>query len=165
MTPLDIQQQKFRIRLRGCDPREVYFFLERVADAFEELERRNQQTGDDVRRLEQEIKGYRKREESFKQAILNSQHVIDHMKENARKQSELIVSEAEVRGEKIINRAHNRLSQLHEDISELKRQRARIEAEINSIIQSHAKLLEVSNENMKAQDAEDNKLKILKQAR
>jgi cell division initiation protein len=165
MTPLDIQQQKFRTSLRGCDPREVNFFLERVADAYEELERQNQDMNDDMRRLEQEIKGYRKREESFKKAILNSQNVIDHMKENARKESELIIAEAEVRGEKILNRAHNRLAQLHEDIAELKRQRVQIEMEISNIIDSHAKLLEVSNENMKALDEEDNKLKILKQAR
>ena len=165
MTPLDIQQQKFRKSLRGCDPREVNFFLERVADAFEELERQNQQTNDDMRRLEQEIQSYRKREESFKKAILNSQNVIEHMKENARKESELIIAEAEVRGEKILNRAHNRLAQLHEDIAELKRQRVQIEMEISKIIESHAKLLEISNENMKALDEEDNKLKILKQAR
>ena len=165
MTPLDIQQQKFRTSLRGCDPREVNFFLERVADAFEELERQNQNLNDDTRRLEQEIKGYRKREESFKKAILSSQNVIDHMKENARKESELIIAEAEVHGEKILNRAHNRLAQLHEDIAELKRQRVQIEMEITQIIESHAKLLEISNENMKALDEEDNKLKILKQAR
>lgn len=165
MTPLDIQQQKFRTSLRGCDPREVNFFLERVADAFEDLERQNQQMNDDMRRLEQEIKGYRKREESFKKAILNSQNVIDHMKENARKESELIIAEAEVRGEKILNRAHNRLAQLHEDIAELKRQRVQIEMEISNIIESHAKMLEINNENMKALDEEDNKLKILKQAR
>ena len=165
MTPLDIQQQKFRTSLRGCDPREVNFFLERVADAFEELERQNQHMKDDMRRLEQEIIGYRKREESFKKAILSSQNVIDHMKENARKESELIIAEAEVRGEKILNRAHNRLAQLHEDIAELKRQRVQIEMEISNIIESHAKLLEISNEGMKALDEEDSKLKILKQAR
>ena len=120
---------------------------------------------DDRRRLEQEITGYRKREESFKKAILNSQSVIEHMKENARKESELIIAEAEVRGEKILNRAHNRLAQLHEDIAELKRQRVQIEMEISKIIESHAKLLQISNENMQALDEEDNKLKILKQAR
>ena len=165
MTPLDIQQQKFRTRLRGCDSREVSFFLERVADAFEELEHRNQEMSDEVRRFEQEIKNYRKREESFKQAILNSQGIIDQMKDNANKQAELIISEAEVRGEKILNRAHNRLAQLHEDIAELKRQRVQIEMEISSIIESHAKLLQISNDNVKALDQEDDKLKILKQAR
>lgn len=165
MTPLDIQQQKFRTSLRGYDPREVGFFLERVADAFEEQERRNQNMKDEVRRFEQEIKSYRKREESFKQAILNSQSVIEQMKDNASKQAELIIAEAEVRGEKILNRAHNRLAQLHEDITELKRQRVQIEIEITAIIESHAKMLEISNEGMKALDQEDDKLKILKQAR
>jgi len=165
ITPLDIQQQKFRTRFRGFDTSEVGFFLERVADAFEELERQSQQMRDEMRRFEQEIKGYRMREESFKRAILSSQNVIDQMKDNASKQAELIIAEAEVRGEKILNRAHNRLAQLHEDIADLKRQRVQIEMEISSIIESHAKLLEISNEGMKALDKEDDKLKILKQAR
>jgi len=165
ITPLDIQQQKFRTRFRGFDSSEVGFFLERVADAFEDLERQNQQMRDEMRRFEQEIRGYRKREESFKRAILNSQSVIDQMKDNASRQAELIIAEAEVRGEKILNRAHNRLAQLHEDIAELKRQRVQIEMEISSIIESHAKLLEISNEGMKALDEEHDKLKILKQAR
>ena len=36
-------------------------------------------------------------------------------------------ADAEVKAEKILNRAHSRLSQLHEDIAELKRQRVQIE--------------------------------------
>ncbi len=162
-TPLDIQQQTFKTRLRGYDPREVNVFLERTADAFEDLQRRNQELADQVGRLTAEIQAYRKREETFKRAVVNSQTVIDQMKENARKQAELIIAEAEVAAEKILNRAHNRLAQLHEDIAELKRQRVQIEIEISTIIESHAKLLEISNQSMQALDAEDGKLKLLKQ--
>ena len=163
MTPLDIQQQKFRTSLRGCDPREVNFFLERVADAYEAQERQNHDLKDELLRLEQEIKGYRKREESFKKAILGSQNVIEHMKENARKESELIIAEAEVRGEKILNRAHNRLAQLHEDIAELRRQRIQIEVQIESILNAHAKILEMGKEGRHAVDEQEAKVKLLNQ--
>ena len=71
-------------------------------------------------------KGYKKREEIFKRAILNSQKVLEQMKQNAQKSAELIIAEAEVNAEKMLNRAHNRLAQLHEDIAELKRQRMQI---------------------------------------
>ena len=124
--------------------------------------KKNQNRGDEVRRLELEIQGYRKREETFKRALLNSQKVLDQMKDNARKSAELIIAEAEVKAEKILNRAHNRLAQLHEDIAELKRQRTQIEVQISSIIETHSRLLEIGKEGMKESDEEDAKVKLLK---
>ena len=165
ITPLDIQQQKFKTRIRRFDVREVDAFLEQVASAFESLQKTHKTMQEEVRRLELEIQGYRKREETFKRALLNSQKVLDQMKDNARKSAELIIAEAEVKAEKILNNAHNRLAQLHEDISELKRQRMQIEVQIGSIVEAHSKLLELSKEGAKAMDEEDAKLKLLKQAK
>jgi cell division initiation protein len=165
LTPLDIQQQKFKTKFRGFDIREVDAFLEQLANAFEGLQRTHKDLQEEVRRLELEIQGYRKREETFKRALLNSQKVLDQMKDNARKSAELIIAEAEVKAEKILNKAHNRLAQLHEDISELKRQRMQIEVQISSIIEAHSKLLEISKEGTKEMDEEDAKLKVLKQAK
>ena len=165
ITPLDINQQKFRIRIRGFDIREVDAFLEQVANVVEGSQTTQKNMREEIRRLEMEIQGHRKREETFKRALLNSQKVLDQMKENARKSAELIVAEAEVKAEKILNRAHNRRAQLHEDISELKRQRLQIEVQIGSILEAHGKLLEISKEGIKAMDEEDAKLKLFKQVK
>jgi cell division initiation protein len=164
MTPLDIQQQQFKTRFRGFDVREVDTFLEQTAGAFETLQRENEEYQEEIRRLELEIQGYKKREETFKRALLNSQKVLDQMKENARKSAELIIAEAEVKAEKILNKSHNRLAQLHEDIAELKRQRTQIEVQISSVIEAHSRLLEISKEGMKEMDEEDSKVKLLKQS-
>jgi cell division initiation protein len=163
ITPLDIQQQKFKIRFRGFDPQEVDLFLEQMADGFESLLKENQKLQEEILRLENESQGYKKREETFKRALLNSQKVLEQMKENAQKSSELIIAEAEVKAEKILNKAHNRLAQLHEDIAELKRQRMQIEVQIGAIIEAHTKLLEMGKEGMRAMDEEDSKLKLLQQ--
>jgi len=165
ITPLDIQQQKFKTRIRGFDVREVDAFLEQVANVFESLKRNHKDMQEEVRRLEIEIQGYRRREETFKRALLNSQKVLDQMKDNARKSAELIIAESEVKAEKILNNAHNRLAQLHEDISELKRQRTQIEVQIGSIVEAHSKLLDLSKEGAKTMDEEDAKLKLFKQAK
>jgi cell division initiation protein len=164
VTPLDIQQQQFKTRFRGFDIREVDTFLEQMAETVESLQKKNQNLGDEVRRLELEIQGYRKREETFKRALLNSQKVLDQMKDNARRSAELIIAEAEVKAEKILNKAHNRLAQLHEDIMELKRQRTQIEVQISSIIEAHSRLLEIGKEGMKESDEEDAKVKLLKKS-
>jgi cell division initiation protein len=164
ITPLDIQQQQFKTRFRGFDVREVDAFLEQIAENFEGLQKKSEVLSGDVRRLELEIQGYRKREETFKRALLNSQKVLDQMKDNARKSAELIIAEAEVKAEKILNKAHNRLAQLHEDIAELKRQRLQIEVQISSIIEAHSRLLEIGKEGMKESDEADDKVKLLKKS-
>ncbi|MGD9364209.1 MAG: DivIVA domain-containing protein [Desulfobacteraceae bacterium] len=163
LTPLDIQQQQFRVRFRGFDIREVDRFLEQVAEAFTALQSENKSLREDVRRLKHETQGYKEREETFKRAMLNSQKVLEQMKDNARKSAEVIIADAEVKAEKVLNRAHNRLSQLHEDITELKRQRMQIEVQIRSVIESHSKLLEIGKESMEAMDAADDKVAVLKQ--
>lgn len=163
LTPLDIQQQQFRIRFRGFDIHEVDRFLEQLSEAFTALQSENKELREEMRRLKLEIQGYKEREETFKRAMLNSQKVLEQMKENARKSAEVIIADAEVKAEKVLNRAHNRLSQLHEDIAELKRQRMQIEVQIRSVIDSHSKLLEIGKESMEAMDASDGKVAVLKQ--
>ena len=164
ITPLDIQQQQFKVRFRGFDVREVDTFLEQMADAFESLQRESSALHEEVRRLKLESQGYREREETFKRAMLNSQEVLEQMQQNAQKSAELVIADAEVKAEKILNRAHNRLAQLHEDIAELKRQRMQIEMQIRSILESHTKLLDIGAEEATTMDEADDKVKVLKQS-
>ncbi len=161
-TPLDIQQQQFKVKFRGFDIREVDKFLEQIADSFASLQQENESLHEKITRLKLESHGYKEREETFKRVMLNSQKVLEQMKENARKSAELVIADAEVRAEKILNRAHSRLAQLHEDISELKRQRMQIEVQIRSVIETHSKLLEIGKERIETSDEEDSKLKLLK---
>lgn len=163
LTPLDIQQQQFKTKFRGFDVREVDAFLEQMSGAFEKALSENESLHKEIRRLKLESQGYKEREETFKRAMLNSQKVLEQMKKNAQKSAELVVAEAEVKAEKILNRAQNRLAQLHEDIAELKRQRMQIEVQIRSIIEGHAKLLEIGIEETQTMEEEDEKLKLLKQ--
>jgi cell division initiation protein len=164
ITPLDIQQQQFKTRFRGFDVREVDTFLEQMAEAFESLLSKNEKLREEIQKLELESQGYKEREETFKRAMLNSQKVLEQMKQNARKSAELVVAEAEVKAEKMLNRAQNRLAQLHEDITELKRQRMQIEVQIRSIIESHTKLLEIGTEELKTKEEEDARLRLFKQS-
>lgn len=163
LTPLDIQQQQFQVRFRGFDIREVDRFLEQVSEAFANVQNDSKNLKEEIRRLKLENQGYKEREETFKRAMLNSQKVLEQMKDNARKSAEVIIADAEVKAEKILNRAHNRLSQLHEDIAELKRQRMQIEVQIRSVIEAHSKLLEIGKESMEALDESDDKVAVLKQ--
>ena len=144
MSVIDIQNKQFKVRLKGFDIQEVDQFLEETANAFEALQTKTKKLQEDVKHLERENKDYKEREETLKNTLIHSQKVLEQMKENARESADIIIKGAEVKAEKILNHAHHRLSQLHEDISELKRQRMQIEIQISSILESHTKLLEIN---------------------
>lgn len=164
ITPEVIRQKEFSAKFRGFDVRQVDAFLEEVAEEMEALNRKVDELAETNRKLDHENRGYRKRENSMKKAMLQSQKVLDQMKENAEKASRNTIAQAELEAEKILSRAHKRLSSLHSDISELKRQRMQLEMQIGSVIESHSKLLEMTKEENKAADENDPNLKFISQA-
>ncbi len=164
VTPLVVKQKEFTTRFRGFDVQEVDTFLEEVGRELESQDQALEALKQERHRLELENQGYRKREDSMKNAMIQSQKVLDQMKENAKKSAEVVIANAEVEAEKILNRTHKRLSQLHGDITELKRQRIQLEMQISSVLESHSKMLEMTKEENKAADESDGSLKFIRQA-
>ncbi|MFH2090968.1 MAG: DivIVA domain-containing protein [Pseudomonadota bacterium] len=164
ITSLVVKQKEFTTRFRGFDVQEVDYFLEEVAFELESLNNTIKSLQAENHRLNLENQGYLKREDSMKNAMIQSQKVLDQMRENANKSSQLIVANAEVEAEKILNRAHKRLSQLHSDILELKRQRIQLEMQIGAVLDSHSRLIEMTKEENKAADETDASLRFIKQA-
>ena len=162
ITFIDIQKQRFHIRFRGFDIREVDAFLEKAADSFEALKQENENLKTEIQRLNRQIQSYIDREHIIKQAFSNGRKMLEQMKESTRKSGEIIIAEAEVTAEKILSGAHNRLAQLHEDISELKRQKIQLEVQIRSVLDAHTRLLEHSKDVMTALDNEESKIMLLK---
>lgn len=160
LTPLEIQQRRFRTVFRGYDPREVEGFLEEAAAACEALQREVLRLTEELRRAQEELEELRRREGTIKRAFLHSQKVLDQMQENARRQAELIVAEARGRAEQLMRQGQKRLAELQEAIAELRRRRARFESEIASVIDAHRRLLEADREEQAERDREDEKLQI-----
>jgi len=164
ITPSVVKQKEFTTRFRGFDVQEVDSFLEDVGKEFENLNHSIQSLQEENHRINLENQGHRKRENSMKNVMIQSQKVLDQMKENAKKSSQLIIANAEVEAEKMLNRAHKRLSQLHSDIMELKRQRIQLEMQISAVLESHSKMLEMTKEENKSADETDSTLRFIKQA-
>jgi cell division initiation protein len=98
----------------------------------------------------------------LKQTITDSEKRIEQMNEAARKSAEMIIADAEVKAEKIMNNASSRLAELHEDIIQLKGQRIQLEAQLRSIIEAHYKLFEMGKAQMKMRDEEYDKGRMVK---
>lgn len=159
ITPLDIQQHQFSVRFRGFDIREVDAFLDRIAQTLdalykdiERLRTENRDLKTQNEQLTEQVSGYRSKYESTKLEL-------DQMNANAKRIAESMLAEAEQKAEAIVNRAYNRMAQVHEDIIRLKTQRMQIEAQIRAVIESHLKLLDMESMQNRRVEEEYEKLR------
>lgn len=143
LTPIDLQQKAFRkLRLGGVDEKEVRAFLELCASEMEDLIRKLHQQDEELRRRESRIEELRSREHLLQQTLTTAQRLAEEVKENARKEAQIAVSEAELQGEKIVQAAQNKRLQLIKEIDDLKRTRQTFVQQLSSLLDTHKALLE-----------------------
>ena len=151
LTLLDIQNHRFRRRLRGYDPDEVDAFIEMIAGDYESLGREAEQLRDRVRGLEARVEVLASNEKLLQDTLVTAQALSEDLKHTALKESEVLLSQAEVKAEKVLDAAHRRVAKLAEDIREMKALRTRLGAAVRTTIETHLAMLET----LAASDAED----------
>ncbi len=146
LTPIDIQQQQFRRTFRGFDPGEVVSFMQLAAEQLQDLVRDNTDMRAELQRREAEVQAHRDRETTLREAMLTAQRAIDEIREQAQKEAQLIVSEAELRSEELLEHAQRKVNRIVDEIDDLQRQRRRAMAELRGVLNTHLSLLEVEAE-------------------
>jgi cell division initiation protein len=142
ITPLDIQQQKFQVRFRGFDMVEVDNFLDLLANEFEEMIRENSHLREEDGRKFGKIQELESRERELRDALVSVQRITEEIRENARKEGELMIQEARDQARRIIENAQSEAIQIDGEIQQLKKQRAQFEASLRATIEMHWRLLE-----------------------
>jgi len=161
--PIDIDEiidHTFTVRFRGFDVKEVDAFLMKIAQHYQNEEKKYRQLADQITGIQGELKKSQNENRALKQAVKNTRQIMATMEQNSRKTAEVMVDEARVKSEKMLNRTHQRLAQLHQEIAEMKRQRIQLEVQIRSILDTHGKLLDASRQEAVRFDAEDEKVAL-----
>ena len=142
ISPLDIQQQQFKVKtFRGLDPEDVDAFLQTVAGEMEGLIRENSKMKEEQSQHNREMLDMAEKERELRDTLLSAHRVIEEMKSNARKEAELIVSEAEIKGERIIADAERQLGDLKSRIEEIRRQKIQFEISFKGLLDSFSRQL------------------------
>ncbi|HZV48045.1 MAG TPA: DivIVA domain-containing protein [Thermodesulfovibrionales bacterium] len=157
ITPLDIQQKQFPMKLRGFDVEEVYAFLEVIREEMEDLLRENANLRENIQRLDNQMKEYRDMETTLRETLLTAQQLVEDYKMNARKEAELVVREAELRSDTLLNEAQEKVIKIHEDIVDLKGIRRHFKEEVKRLVESHLRMLEFDKERGQEDNEEETK--------
>lgn len=137
ITPLDIQQQQFKGKmLGGLDPNDVDAFLQTVAAEMEGLVRENNELKEQQARHNREMADMGEKEKDLRETMLAAQRITEDMKANAQKEASLIVSEAELKAERIVADAEKRLVEIKVRIEEMRRQKIQFEASLKGLLDS-----------------------------
>jgi cell division initiation protein len=143
MTATDIRQQQFAVRLfRGFDPQEVDAFLEEMADEVQELARENALLKEQLVQLEEKSKGIEGREKTLQETLVTTQKIAEEFKENSRREAELILREAHLRGEKVMQDTREEHAKLTAEVGGLRRLRRQLGEEIMNTLATHKRLAE-----------------------
>jgi cell division initiation protein len=142
ITPLEIRNHPFQRRLSGYDREEVDTFLDMVAQDYEGLLRESESLREQAVRLETRVEALASNETVLQETLTTAQKLSEELKRTATREAELLIGEAEVRGEKILDAAHRRAAKLAEDIREMKILRTRLAAAVRAAIETHLALLE-----------------------
>jgi cell division initiation protein len=142
ITPLDLRNHGFARRWTGYAREEVDEFLTLVAEDYEGVLRELSQQAEQLVRLGAQVEHLSASEQVLQDTLMLAQKVSTDLKQTAVKEAEVLVAEAEVRGEKILEAAHRRAAALAEDIREMKQLKARLAASLRGAFETHLRLLD-----------------------
>ncbi len=142
ITPLDIQQQQFKGKMiGGLDSDDVDSFLQAIAAEMESLIRENTELKELSNRQSRELADSAQKERDLRETMLAAQRITDEMKNNAQKEAELIVSEANLQAKRLLDDAERTVADMQSRIQELRRQRLQFEVEFKALLDNHARMI------------------------
>lgn len=134
VTPIDMRQRVFGTTMRGFDRGEVTGFLAEAAGEYERALQENDRLRQEIVRLEASLHQFRELEGSLKSTLMSAQKIADDMRENAVKESQRIVREAEGQAEAIVQTAQGKIDAAQRDVDGLWMKRREAEADVEATI-------------------------------
>src|SRR3990170_6171816 len=162
ITPIEIKEHRFKKAFRGYDQQEVKAFVDVVTETMEEIIKCNNSLEENLKTMTAKLDEHKDREKILREAITTAQKMVEDLKNNAKKEAELIISEARIQADSLIKKTHERVVKLQDEIYKLKKQRMEIQSSIKSTLEYHANLLAMEGQEASKGDAEDDILKFIK---
>jgi cell division initiation protein len=144
LTPLDIRKQEFKKAMRGLDADEVYAFLSTIADEYEAVINDNRALRERLLELDDKVQEYRNMEKTLRDTLLTAERVTVEAKDNARREAELIVKEAQIEAEKAVRDVRSTSMRLRQEIQTLRHQKDGYLSRLKVLVESHMKFIETA---------------------
>ncbi len=136
LTPLDIRRYDFGSRaFRGYDSQKVEDFRNQVADELERLTKANQDLDSKARGFHEQLRAFRERDKALNDALVSAQQLRAEMREQADRESALILREARAEAERMVDAARSEIRRLEGELVALDKSRVTYIAQLRAVIE------------------------------
>lgn len=142
ITPLEISNKEFPIRMRGYDRDAVDDFLDQVVQEFEVLIKENASLRDQMEMLNQRLEQYRSLEETINKTLVIAQESAEEIKANAQRKADLMIKQAEAQAERMLEQGAAKSRQIMMDNSDLIRVIDTLRSQVRAMLKSQLDAIE-----------------------
>jgi cell division initiation protein len=147
LTPLDIQNREFKRSFRGYNEDEIDSFLDQVIKDYEQLYRENVELKETIERISSKLENYQHMENTLHSTLVIAQETAEEVKLNAKKESELVMKEAEIQAQRMIDEATSKVRRMTGEYEEINKQLQIYRTRMKTLLQAQLEMI--------AQAAED----------
>jgi cell division initiation protein len=142
ITPLDIRKKTFATQRHGLSKTEVAEFVEEVAAEMEALRKERAQLTEKVESLAKRIEAYEKTEQLLKDTLVTAQKATNQLREEAKKEAQLVIDKAKLEGERIKRDAEQQIRNVGDELRALEAKRTTLSDEIAGIARTYLTMAE-----------------------
>ena len=143
LTARDVENQDFARKMRGFDVDDVRLFLKAVSEEIERLNLENSALSEENGAQRATIEDFKERERTLQETLVTAQRMSADMKDRSRAEADLLVREARVKAERILEQAQDQLGALEDEIGRLRLEKDAFENRLRSAIEEHLSLLDL----------------------
>lgn len=141
LTPLDIHNKEFPVKMRGYDQDEVNDYLDQIIKDYEIVLRENRDLEKNLKLSEEKVTHFNNLQNALNKSIIVAQEAADRLKENAAKEAEIIRLEAEKNADRLLDEAVSKAKKITTETDELKKQSRVFRQRLQIMIESQLEMV------------------------
>lgn len=142
MKGATIRKQTFRKKFQGVDPDEVAKVLDEVAAEVDRLTAENAELTRRAAESEAQLKDYRQVEKALQQTLLQGQESAAKSVDQARREAQMIIQDAEAKGAAIVEKSRAELASLREQVTIISAKRESLVNRLRTLLTSELETLD-----------------------
>jgi DivIVA domain-containing protein len=144
LTSLDVRRYDFGRSLRGYNPEKVEQFREQVAEEMDRLGRINADLDTKARSFHEQLRAFRERDKALNDALISAQQLRAETREQAEREAQLILKEAQAEGERLIEAARTEVRRMEAELDSLDRSRRTYLSQMRALLARQLSEVEAS---------------------
>lgn len=141
LSPSEILHKEFDSKFRGYDPDQVNDFLDIIVAEFEKLTASNQQMSSKIADMQDKLNYFQQLQESLNSSIVVAQEAAERLKQNARKEAELILYEAEREADRLVEDATKKTQAIISESEVLKKSSIDFKKRLINMVEAQLNLI------------------------